>query len=332
MSGASLPKDLLARILESYGIPSFQLRSVRGGYRNISHHVSSRVGEVNVMLLKHEPCIVERIDHVDALAEHVWRAGVPVRTRYDKRIMRLHGRSDRYIVLYHYLSGETIPWEAYTMKHIKLLGWALAEFHHAAQSYTGELPSVIKEYRTLATRMMGYFVRDDVRTAVADKCHLMIDTAVVDSFLKLVDACTDLPDQQALHMDFVRGNILFGDGSDSRFRIGDIALTGIIDLEKAAHGPLIFDIARTLAFLYVDTIKSADKVYKYFMHSGYIKRGKGRSDDVSLSLLDDLVTLMLSYDLYKFMRDNPYESLVHNHHFRRTRDILIERKVLYYTH
>ena len=330
MSGARLSDELLTRILEGYGIPSFQLRSARSGYRNISHHVSTRVGELNVMLLKHESGITARVDHVDALAEHVWRAGVPVRTRYDKRIMLLRGRLDRYVGVYHFLPGETIPWEAYTMKHIKLLGWALAEFHRAAQSYTGELPSVIDEYRAIVGRMSRYFARHDVQEAFARKCHLVIDREAMSAWSLLVDECGALPYQQALHMDCVRGNILFGNSSDSRFRIGDIALTGIIDLEKAAYGPVVFDIARTLAFLYADSIKPADKVYKYFISSGYIKRGGWHSDSTMMSLLDELVTMMLGYDLYKFLRDNPYQSLVHNHHFRRTRDILIERKVLQY--
>lgn len=330
MSGNSLPESLLARILQLYGIVDFTLVGVNGGYRNVSHHLSTSHGELNLMLYKSEPDIVERVRRVDALGDHLAAAGLPVRTRYDPRIITLHGRSTRYVGLYHYVPGATIPWEAYTMKHIKLLGWALAEFHRAAQSYTGELPSVIDEYRAIVGRMTRYFARHDAQEAFARKCHLVIDRQAMSAWSSLVDECGALPYQQALHMDFVRGNILFGNSSDSHFRIGDIALTGIIDLEKAAHGPLIFDIARTLAFLFADTTKSADKAYKYFMYSGYIKRGKGRIDDGSIALMDGLVTMMLSYDLYKFMRDNPYESLVHNHHFRRTRDILIERKVLQY--
>ena len=60
-----------------------------------------------------------------------------------------------------------------------------------------------------------------------------------------------------------------------------------------------------------------------------MKRGGGICEPAELGILEPLVAMMLLYDFYKFLRDNPYESLDKNHHFRRTRDILIARKVLY---
>jgi aminoglycoside phosphotransferase (APT) family kinase protein len=119
-------------------------------------------------------------------------------------------------------------------------------------------------------------------------------------------------------MDFVRGNILF-----SGFEI-----TGILDFEKTALGHPIMDMARTLAFLLVDCkYKTEEKVNKYFVQSGYTKRGANKEtindDDRGL-----LVEMFLLYDLYKFLRHNPYESLYENEHYIRTKDILVKYGVI----
>jgi Ser/Thr protein kinase RdoA (MazF antagonist) len=47
--------------------------------------------------------------------------------------------------------------------------------------------------------------------------------------------------------------------------LNNLAITGIIDFEKTAAGPRIFDIARTLAFLLVDCkAKTPAQVTNYF--------------------------------------------------------------------
>ncbi len=78
----------------------------------------------------------------------------------------------------------------------------------------------------------------------------------------------DLGPHALLHMDFVRGNILYSQNHELR-------ISGILDFEKAAYGSPLFDIARTYAFLLVDCkYKSEKEIGKYFLRSGYIKRGK----------------------------------------------------------
>lgn len=119
-------------------------------------------------------------------------------------------------------------------------------------------------------------------------------------------------------MDFVRGNILFEDTD----------ISGILDFEKTASGHTIVDIARTLAFLLVDCkYKPYDKVDKYFLYSGYQKRGRskdiGNDDD-----RNQFVEMFLFYDLYKFLLHNPYESLRLNEHHVRTKDILVRYGVV----
>jgi hypothetical protein len=136
---------------------------------------------------------------------------------------------------------------------------------------------------------------------------------------RLLEFCGKLEDQQPLHMDFVRSNVLFN---------AHATIAGIIDFEKTGKGHPMLDIARTLAFLLVDCkYKEPGKVYKYFVHSGYRKRGKNNIN-INPRLLHELTNIFLLHDFYKFLRHNPYESLGRNEHFVRTRDILIARALL----
>lgn len=180
--------------------------------------------------------------------------------------------------------------------------------------------SVTDEYLAIARRMHGYFQEAGVQQALHAKLEL--EANVPDRFFALLESCAGLPNQQALHMDFVRGNILFDDRAN---------ITGVLDFEKAAWGHPLFDIARTLAFLPVDCkYKTEVEVRKYFLMSGYNKHGLGTFKITSRNarLLERLTDLFLFYDFYKFLRHNPYESLPRNEHFVRTRDLLIKHRVI----
>ncbi|MBX6334367.1 phosphotransferase, partial [Candidatus Saccharibacteria bacterium] len=227
-------------------------------------------------------------------------------------------RIEKYAALYEYLPGKTIPWEAYTMDHIKQLGKAMSDMHALfAKLPQGDLPPVIDECRELLGRMERYFTDGGVRDAMARKLGLVLHNA---ARLKPVLAETSSLPCQPLHMDFVRSNILFDEQEKAK-------ITGILDFEKAAWGPPIFDIARTLAFLIVDCkYKEERKVRKYFLHSGYNKRGM--ANFTPTPLLEDLLNFFLLHDFYKFLRHNPYESLEQNEHFTRTRDFLLNRNIL----
>ncbi len=115
-------------------------------------------------------------------------------------------------------------------------------------------------------------------------------------------------------------------------------MTGILDFEKTAYGHPVFDVARTLAFLLVDCeYKGEAKIRKYFLQSGYNKRGTVnfrnpiiKHGNRTTNLLESLIDLFLLYDFYKFLRHNPYEFLEQNHHYKRTRDILLTRNMLEY--
>jgi len=361
----ALPKEKLIEIAEMYGVEIADFGPVEGGYRNVSHSFTGTDGKFyNFILYKHETGIVELIERTNALGTYVATNNVPVRVPVDARILQV-GR--RYGSLYGYLGGETIPWEAYSMKHIKLLGYAMAKFHTAGENYRSPaLPDVETVYADIANRMGDYFAQADVQKALTEKLNVSV---LFPEFQHLLNSMKQLSGRIPLHMDLVRSNVLFREAQDSdTLAIEHLALSGILDLEKAAMGHPLFDIARTLAFLLVDCAKPEEKIRKYFLDSGYWKRGQrdvygGTLSRVSLSdslgvngrsvlprsagkaepsratqasvsgseLLEQLITLFLTYDLYKFLKQNPYESLSKNHHFKRTIDILLARKVVQYS-
>jgi Ser/Thr protein kinase RdoA (MazF antagonist) len=322
-----MSEAIIRRILKASGIVPVRISGPQKGYRNQSWPVEVADGRIlNVILYKAEPGILGRIRAANSVSDFLAAGQLPARQTIGRVIRLSAGNFERYAAIYTYLPGRTIAWEAYTMRHIKALGAGLSEMHAALQHYDQPLPSVAAEYIAITKRMDRYFARTDVREAMQAK--LGFTTNIPRGLMRVLAHADQLPGQQALHMDFVRGNILFE----------DYTISGILDLEKAARGHRAFDVARTLAFLLVDCkYKQEEKVRKYFLASGYNKRGPLsfhditiRFDDASMSLLESLADIFLLYDLYKFLRHNPYEHLHQNEHFVRTRDILASRQVIAY--
>jgi Ser/Thr protein kinase RdoA (MazF antagonist) len=324
---------LVKRILAEYGMHDVDLLIPGKGYRN--HSFPARLSDgsiVNLMLYKREPGMLQRVQRANAVANFAFAHGLPARHTHDERIVQLTtARGVGYASLYDYAPGVTIPWEAYTMKHIKQLGKYLSDLHAVLASYDADdLPSVAEEYRQINVRMRRYFASDGVKNALRQKLFIELNPDLFDSFDWLLSICEHLPDQQALHMDFVRSNLLFRDSE-----AGPV-ISGILDFEKTAFGSPLFDIARTLAFLLVDCkYKTTDKVRKYFLVSGYQKRGNAQLRDIMVIIgsknarvLEELLGLFLVYDLYKFLRHNPYECLDQNEHFVRTHKLLLELRML----
>jgi Ser/Thr protein kinase RdoA (MazF antagonist) len=307
------------------------------GYRNNSYAVTLAGGEVhNLILYKSEPGILARITAANRVSNYLAAHNLPTR-RTLGHITKIQGRTrtgearTKYACLYNYLPGNTIPWEAYTMDHIKLLGLAMSRLHAALAQVPAHLPSVLVENRQTLERMQRYFAQPGVTSALTTKLHLTLNPHALTSAHTTLSHAANLPDHQPLHLDFVRGNILFGTAADhpeTPLTLNHLAITGIIDFEKTAIGPRIFDIARTLAFLLVDCKgKTPRQVLGYFLDSGYNKRGPIRFTD-SPQLLQALVNFYLLHDLYKFLRHNPYESLPQNEHFVRTVMFLQTRNLI----
>ncbi|MDB5183320.1 MAG: Phosphotransferase enzyme family, partial [Candidatus Saccharibacteria bacterium] len=306
-------------VATKYELDVLQIGDVQKGYRNESYPLELANGtEVNLLFYKREPGILERIKTADLVADHAASKGLPVRTRYDNRLLMV---GESFAGVYHYLQGTTISWESYTKRHIKLLGWAMADLHVAMEDLSGTGPFQSDELGGLVARMKHYFSSNDIQQATSSKLDIFVDPALFDSYSELIERTRALPGQQYLHMDMVRGNVLFDNvAANARWQIDDIRLSGIIDFEKASYGLPIYDIARTLAFLLVDCPKPRDKIYKYFIDSGYRKRGQ--NDVRHIELLPYFIRLFLLHDFYKFLRHTPYESLHDNYHYSRTRDLL----------
>ncbi len=320
--------DIAQIVVEKFGLQPSKTLPVRKGYRNESRPVvlmDSTI--VNVMIFKNEPDILQTMRNADSVSSFLSSRGLPARQLIDSRkLLVSSGANRKYAALYNYLPGDSIPWEAYTRKHLKLLGKTLSDMHYVLKSFDdSHLPDVSEIYLKNIARMRRYFALPGVRHAMSAKLGIHTDDSILASIENLLDASKSLRNKQALHMDFVRSNVLFAQTDDGP------KITGILDFEKTARGNSLFDIARTYAFLMVDCkYKSLDKVRKYFLYSGYQKRGQAQLPSVRVKtangyadLFVALTGMFLLYDFYKFLRHNPYENLHENEHFVRTRDLLI---------
>ena len=318
-----ITRSQLPLILAHYGLSPAHIYPPQSGYRNYSYRIDLPGHRTaNLIIYKSEPGMPDRIRRANAIGNYLATHGLPARATLDPRILRLTSNPEQYAALYHYLPGQTIPWEAYTMEHLKTLGATMARMHAVLLSAPpSNLSLVTTEYLAIITRMQSYFADPGVATAISKKLSILDNFRILRQYELLILETNRLP-AQPLHLDFVRGNILFDLSTAAKPRV-----SGILDFEKAALGHPILDIARTLAFLLVDCkFKTEAQVQKYFLYSGYQKRGGGVVPNPKL--LGQLINLFLLYDFYKFLRHNPYESLSQNEHFVRTKDLLLRREVI----
>ncbi|MFW5720667.1 MAG: phosphotransferase enzyme family protein, partial [Candidatus Dojkabacteria bacterium] len=316
---------VLQSILNMYRITAVSIASPMKGYRNSCFRVHDSEGQVyNLMLYKPEDDIVAKIKNGNRLGVYLWEKGLPVRcpvSSGSRSIVQATVQDKKYYAcLYNFLPGSTVPWEGFASKHIKLTGGMMGTMHKKLRHVEQKgLPDALTELQELHQRMKTYFERSDVRRAMAAKLKLRLRLAKMLEYYNLFIELKQEP-KQAIHLDFVRGNILF-DTKQS------LIVSGIIDFEKAAWGPRILDIARTLAFLLVDCkYQRSAKIQQYFLRNGYQKRGENPLPDVQY--LAQLIDFFWLHDFYKFLRHNPFEFLYMNEHYTRTEKILLERCIL----
>ncbi|MEA2056291.1 MAG: phosphotransferase [Patescibacteria group bacterium] len=315
--------------------------------------------KVCLVFLKNEPQIINRTKNAHIITKYLANKSLPVRTALNpdkssaQTLLKISdNHKTRYACVYTYLPGSTISWETYTKKHIKLLGQVLSLLHqqlnqgdHKALSSKTDLPDVSQIIAHNLKNMEAYFSNKDVKNALLKKLNLEVNFNKLRSFNDLVKISDK--NKNIIHLDFVRSNLLFSSLKKEQIiqqKLSNLCfdfeptlqnskqkqyltITGILDFEKSAYGPLIVDIARTLAFLLVDCkYKTERKIRKYFLHSGYQKRGNNELPD--LSSLNNFIDYFLLFDFYKFLRHNPYQFLVQNQHFLRTRDYLIKNNII----
>lgn len=326
-------EKLINKICKKYGLSVDYVLSAEKGYRNLSNPVVLKNGDIiNIIIYKNEPDILSKINAANYISGYLAENNFPTRKLVIEEIVKLETSLNvRFASIYNYLPGQTISWEAYTMKHIKLLGETMSNMHNCLSSLDyKDLVNVSEVNDILLIRMKKYFSQDSVKSAINNKLNILVKASTLVVIKSTLDLASKMPDQHPLHLDFVRGNILFD------YKENDLIISGILDFEKTAIGNKIFDIARTLAFLLVDCkYKSEDKVRKYFLLSGYNKRGNSKFinrsiyfKDKEINVFEEVVNFYLLYDFYKFLLHNPYESLSKNQHYIRTRNILLKRNVL----
>lgn len=348
-------QTLIKEAIKCYRIQPVSIFAPQKGYRNKSFKIIDQSGGVyNLVIYKREQDILNTIQKANLIGDHLYSKGFPSRSTCSSEKTKpifhdcINGKK-YYLCLYKYLEGETISWEGYTKKHIKLIGQAMSDMHYLLKDfYPPLLLDETKHQVKILAEMEKYFANLNVINAMEKKLNLSLNSRVIPYTIKLIDKL-DMYSKIPLHMDFVRGNVLFYQSKNQKtnssfankeylenqvqdtpprnYHINEIHLTGVIDFEKASYGPRILDISRTLAFLIVDCkYKTTSNIKKYFLHSGYQKRGKSELPD--LKYLNNLILFFLLYDFYKFLKHNPYEHLQENEHFVKTGDILIKNRYL----
>lgn len=320
---------LLALLKQAYGLEFTAINPPQSGYRNLNYKLLTKTGAAyNLIIYKQEPEILQRIKQANYVSDHLSAAGFSTRATItavnsQKLLVLNSGQAKRYACLYNFLPGETIPWEGYTQKHIKLLGQTLGALHHTLAKL--KLPAGYTAARTELNNQLAqlemYFKQSGVIKAMRIKLGLQLEGNLYPGLSHLLNSASLKQKPLALHLDFVRSNILFSGRGES------LHISGILDFEKTAQGPVVLDLARSLAFLIVDCkYKPEVKVRKYFLQSGYVKRGGGSLPPESQ--LNAWLDYFWLYDFYKFLRHNPYESLRENEHYQRTVKKLLEQRLV----
>lgn len=319
-------------VLSKYNIKYKKILPSQSGYRNeIWPIITNKYQTINLTFFKQEHKIEERIKRASEVSGWLAQQGLPCRVQIDPRLIVVKsGRCRRVAGLFDYLSGDTIAWESYTKKHLKVLGYSMAIMHNNLANYTQPLPSIYDEISYITKTMINYFTNRQIANAIAKKLQIKVNVMAIETLNSAILSCKHLSNQQALHMDFVRGNILYSQDKTSVLFLDGISVSGILDFEKTAFGYVGIDIGRTLAFLYVDCKnKSPSKVYRSFLLSGYYKNGLS-TVKLNNILLTKIILYFLLYDFYKFMAHNPYQDLYQNQHFLRTKKILLQFDIIKY--
>ncbi len=310
----------LARLL---GLGIANLDFLAKGYRNSCYAVrlesgQELKGEQQLLLIvyKRESSILQKIRRAGKLGNALGIGGLPARTPISEIIKLDH--TPTYACLYNFLPGQTLPWEAFSKKHIKSLGHMMGKLHLAGRDIMLN-HSAVTDFEECIEACLHYLDRPEVKSALQQKLGLATKTVRLGAALpKLISKLNSLP-QTNLHMDLVRSNVLFSPTKE---------VSGILDFEKCGQGPAVLDIARSLSFLLVDVeAKTPAKIAQYFIRSGYLKATPTGSNIINPKLVNLLVNCFLVYDFYKFLKHNPYESLPLNRHFIRTKSCLISSKL-----
>ncbi|MCW1908203.1 MAG: phosphotransferase [Candidatus Saccharibacteria bacterium] len=316
----TIETKLVDSVCRLYGLTPTTYTIPNKGYRNRSYGFIAGKEHYNLLLYKREARALELIKRANSVGDTLANSRFPARQTVDGRIIRV---GNRLACLYQYIPGVTIPWEAYTRRHLTELGSTMAQMHHLLSKTSLILPAVEDVLKAQLAEMSVYFNQPGVLRALQIKLRLALTTKDLVGYAVTIDELKTLSGRQPLHMDYVRGNILFDESAAAP------TITGVIDFEKAAMGHPLVDAARTLAFLAVDCkYQTPARAQRYFLHTGYLNNAADLENEMSTNLFTQVINLFLLHDFYKFLLHNPYEALNENHHFRRTAALLVQKRLL----
>ena len=123
--------SVIDKLILAYGLDVKSRLPMQSGYRNKNFPILLSSGKiVNLVVYKRETDMVSTIKKANRLGGYLHANGFPARYTSDKRIIRVYAAPyEQFAAVYAYLPGETIPWEAYTMAHIKSLGKTMSDMH-----------------------------------------------------------------------------------------------------------------------------------------------------------------------------------------------------------
>ncbi|MBN1915918.1 phosphotransferase [Candidatus Dojkabacteria bacterium] len=324
--------EVLSFIKKKYDKNLIFVKKYKDGFRNDVFKVKEKdTGKFFVLIVYKKEAGIERIiKNAHAVAHYLKTKNFPVRTLFKLKSKKSNKEDEdtlagRYIALYNHLPGHSIPWEAYKRRHLKSIGKTLSDMHFEIKNFKkGKcFPLWKKEIIREIDSIQKYFKK--VEPWILKKLKLKLNWTEIENTADFSSKIFYNKNQTMLHYDFVRGNILF---SNKVLDDDTSEITGILDFEKVCIGPAIADVARTLSFLIVDCkYKNEEEVKKWFLERGYKKRGKCKTIHNEF-VLESLIKIFWLRDFYKFLLHNPYEDLLLNEHFLRTRDKLLGKNLL----
>lgn len=329
-------------VRENYGLKVREVRKLEGGFRNQCFRLISDKGKFVLIIYKNDKDIKTIIQNAHLVAKFLSEKNLPTRipivTERGREYFRYKFADGyHYAALYNFLEGETIPWEGYTRRHLKSIGKTLSDMPYTFLKFQNSQLQLIKTKlpkwkgitRNEMSAMRKYF--KEVEPWILKKLKVSLNWKGIQKTFGSIEQQIERSNEQEniLHYDFVRGNILFSRKLNKALDIYPII--GILDFEKVCLGPEVADIARTLAFLIIDCkFKDEETIRKRFLLSGYDKRGKNKLpfSEMNNPFLESLLKFFWLRDFWKFLVHSPYEYLYMNEHYVRTRDRLVKVNLL----
>ena len=242
--------QLIHKILKPFGLAQqvLKIAAAESGYRNTIVPITLESGQkLSLIFYKREPGIVKKIQRANYVSHELAKKGWPTRqamtNQNSQSIIRLAvNHQVQYCCLYNYLPGHTISWSDYSQKHLKLLGQVLGYLHYDLATIKpiikkNELSEIVILRKNL-TEMNSYFCLKNVKSALEQKLNITQSSHCWQRWRDLLIVLEKAKPTQILHLDFVRGNILFNQLSDHNSTQSPVASKLGLDFDRTNKSTL----------------------------------------------------------------------------------------------